>query len=199
MRLVFVMLLGPAAARAEPMSLAFHGGVATSRDTLYGSDGSGTQSGWGWVIDADAGWRVSPRVSIHAFAAYATMRETGSWNDLGEYDAIVRDRYLDTGARLRFHLAHAFAGLGLGVEAVHETGSYSCGSRCNLGIGPPGPSYPIRTTRFGPLFELHAGYTFAEVRGIAPQLTWTAQYVDPRDDAITGGVISTRLAVGVVF
>jgi hypothetical protein len=149
---------------------AIRAGVNTGSVASDGSDGHPTGSGP--FVEVEGGWRSNERMSFGGFIAYSSFADTIA-TPLG-MDR-VHMRFLDVGLRVNGHYGGLFGGAGAGLENVYPSG------------------YLGNRDQLQPIVDLHAGFTFPAIHGIAPQLTGTVTYTF-QDSA---EIYSARIAIGV--
>jgi hypothetical protein len=150
------------------------------------------QSGTGPLVDTEIMRRMTEHFSAGAFGALYSFRDLAAYHDFGTTVLDMRDTFVDLGIRMRLHVVGgAFLGAGAGIEMLHEAGTST--------FAPDGglpTTTPQTSTRTGEIIELHAGYTFPPLRGVAPQLIgFITQTYDVQPEAFT----SLRIAAGAQF
>jgi hypothetical protein len=164
---------------ARPVEGAVHVGVAlvaVASEVTFDSAAP-------WA-ELEVGHRFG-RVSIAGFGGFTSL----SYED--RFAGQAATVYLGSfGARAHVHVAGGFFGIGALVERWHEDGHYT-----DLKPGP----YSGDSVLFGG--EVHAGYTFRRIRGVALEvLTMGARTIDlgssPMSSIGERGSWSLRLAVG---
>ncbi len=137
--------------------------------------------GKGPLVDASAGWRFTPWLSLSLAVAYSSIHDSfqDPFDPNKTYDAHVK--LVDVGPRLSFHHRGVIAGMGLAAEFVSYTGDTTAKER-------------------GSLFELHLGYTFPRIDAIGggaiQVLGMVTQATTPYDG---DNIQSLRFGAGIEF
>ena len=148
---------------------AIRAGVNTGSVASNSNDDHPTGSGP--FVEVEGGWRSNERMSIGGFISYSSFADTIA-SPLGMNRVHVR--CLDAGVRVNGHYGGLFGGAGAGLENVYPSG------------------YLGNVEQLQPIVELHAGFTFPAIHGVAPQ---TGTVTHTFDDSAE--IYSARIAIGV--
>jgi hypothetical protein len=152
---VLSVLTVAGAARADeplPIEAALRGGVTSvHHDTFYGD-----QSDRGWLVDAEAGVRCLPNLSllVHFSRSRVANPAEDQFNDAGDTVHDSHVRISELGIRLRANGDNFYGGVGLG----YQWSQFSYVLDQTIESGYPPFFGTVENTETGLLGEVHAGY-----------------------------------------
>jgi hypothetical protein len=197
--LMVILVVAPGIAAAEPSPFEAALRVGGQQTELHWMCNAPTElSPRGPLFDGEAGYR-GKWWSVAGFLAYSQVHTSGYVSDSIDeiVTFVVKNRFTDLGLRARVEYAGLFAGVGIGIEQLGESGTYITTRQLPGMPGQPMPS-SASDSYSATLYELHFGYTAPRieqcncaVQGVLSFTTASSSY------GVSAS--STRLALGVQF